>query len=62
MPNYRNEIVTVDVEAKHETDKVWLLIFSDDKERWVPKSIGVLSDNEKEIDLPTWWLEKEDLL
>jgi hypothetical protein len=62
MPNYRDEIVTVDVEAKDETNKAWLLVFDGDNEKWVPKSIGVLSDDETEIDLPTWWLEKEELL
>lgn len=64
MPNYRNEPVMFDCEVKDETDKAWLLVV-DEKEYWVPKSIGQLEHNGKDVDdvllLPTWWAEKEGL-
>ena len=64
MPKYNNELVTFDCEVKDSTDKAWLLVI-DDKEVWVPKSIGQLEHDGKIVDdvllVPTWFAEEEEL-
>ena len=65
MPNYSKELVTITCELKHETAKAWLII-DGDNEVWVPKSIGEWNPKSKdgvvgEMDVPTWFAEKEGL-
>lgn len=65
MPNYRNETIMLDCMLVNETDKAWLFEFDDDEKHWVPKSIGEWHPDTNEVDgeieVPTWWAEKQGL-
>lgn len=66
MPNYSKELISFDCECKNETDKAWLVVI-DEEDYWVPKSIGEYTPRNSddaadgEIEVPTWWAEKEGL-
>ena len=53
-----------DCELKDETDKAYLVVI-DDEDYWVPKSICTLDLSSNKVDgelnVQTWWAEKEHL-
>jgi hypothetical protein len=65
LPNYRNELVKIDCDLMDETEKAWLIVDSEGEEYWVPKSISEWHPDADqvsgEIEVPTWWAEKEGL-
>jgi hypothetical protein len=65
MGKYDREIVTVDCELKHQTEKAWLVVI-EGEEFWCPKSIGEFTATSAdgvvgELEAPTWWVEKENI-
>lgn len=64
MANYRNETVTFDAELMEETERAWLFNIDGD-ELWVPKSLGEWHEAKNkvdgEIEVPTWWAERNNL-
>lgn len=66
MPKKGEEVVDLDVELVHETEKAWLLRSSDTaKESWIPKSVGQLTPNGTKmfvLTLPTSWAQEKGLI
>lgn len=68
MPKKGEEIVDVEVELVHETEKAWLVrsfAGKASKEVWIPQSLGELGKSIKGVrllTLPTWFAEKEGLV
>lgn len=48
MANRQHDIITIEVQLKHETEKAYLVEAVDhDTEAWVPKSLVELSEKDK---------------
>lgn len=67
MAKYSKEVVEIECQLKHETNAAYLIVTGEeDKETWIPKSIGVWSPSHDKvngtIDIPTWLVEKEGLV
>lgn len=61
MPKSR--LVELDYdELLHQTEKAWLFLMEDNKEQWIPKSLGELDEDAKTVTVPEYWALKEELI
>lgn len=65
MPRYDKDTVEFDAELKHSTDMAYLLVI-DDKDYWVPKSVGEWTPKTEDgvvgiVELPMWFVEEHSI-
>ncbi len=57
-----HDIIEIDVEVLHSTDKAWMLNDADNEEVWLPKSMCEYDDTDKTMQLPEWLAFEKGLI
>ena len=58
----RNQLVDLKYEEiMVQTANATLFSFSDGAEKWIPSKLGDIDENSKQVTVPQWFVEKEDL-
>ncbi len=60
MPKKGEELVDVDVDLVHATERAYLFRLGNGTQVWVPKSVCEYENGTCTV--PTWWAEKEGMI
>lgn len=62
MPSGRSDLIDVDVDLIHETDRAWLFSTDGENRIWVPKTLGEYDEDGKQVALPRRIAEEKGLV